>query len=243
MKFYYRLFLSLALFSASYVKATHLSGGDITYSCVGPNQYKIQIKLFRDCAGPAMGSSLQTLTFSNSCGLPDPSIILILQDPSTGTDCAGTVVSCATDISQLCPAQMPFSSCNGGNLPGRQEYIYSGTVTLPGLCDAWTIDFNTPQRNPSVNVDGTPYFHLKTTMHTVSEPCNNSPVFTSQPIPYVCINQPVNYNYGVVETDGDSMIFSLINAMQSATAMLLIMQATQAPCPFLALPLIPIQAN
>ena len=50
-------------------------------------------------------------------------------------------------------------------------------------------------------------------MNSTTAPCNSSPVITAQPIPYNCVNQPVIYNFGVYRPDGDSLHFSLINAM------------------------------
>jgi len=35
----------------SLLRATHLMGGQITYECIGPNRYRITVKLYRDCGG------------------------------------------------------------------------------------------------------------------------------------------------------------------------------------------------
>ena len=53
-------------------------------------------------------------------------------------------------------------------------------------------------------------------LNTATAPCNNSPIFTAQPIPFVCLNQPGSYNYGVFDPDGDPLMFSLIDARQDA---------------------------
>jgi hypothetical protein len=42
-------------------------------------------------------------------------------------------------------------------------------------------------------------------------------VFTQDVIPYVCVNQPVNYNLGVTEPDGNTLRFALINARYHGT--------------------------
>src|SRR5690606_30336188 len=44
-------------------------------------------------------------------------------------------------------------------------------------------------------------------------PCNNSPTITEQNIPYVCVNQPVSFNAGVTETDGDSLRYYLVSGL------------------------------
>jgi len=56
---------------------------------------------------------------------------------------------------------------------------------------------------------------LIATMNSVEDDCNTSPLYTAQPIPYFCWNQPVTFNYGVVEPDGDSMTFDFISCRQS----------------------------
>lgn len=208
-------FLFLVVFIRPYHSgATHVTGGDITYTCIGPNEYFVTMKLFRDCTGSTMTSTL-SITLTNSCGLVNPFLTLTLQDPSGGNCTSGVPADCASEVSQLCATQMANSSCNGGALPGMQEYVYTGTVILPDTCDTWTFDYNLCCRNTTVNVAGQPNYQIVTTMNSATQPCNNSPIFTSQPIPYVCANQPVAYNYGVVETDGDSLAFSLVDALQA----------------------------
>ncbi|MCX7764726.1 MAG: hypothetical protein N2253_07545 [Bacteroidia bacterium] len=54
--------------SLSPLYATHLMGGEITYQCIGPNQYRIRVKLYRDCGGieledPILLSSVQRRCF------------------------------------------------------------------------------------------------------------------------------------------------------------------------------------
>ena len=56
-------------------------------------------------------------------------------------------------------------------------------------------------------------YYFETILNSSTSPCNNSPTLVSSPIPYVCINQTVNYNLGVFEPDGDSLVFSLVSAL------------------------------
>ncbi|HMG16508.1 MAG TPA: hypothetical protein VK590_13715, partial [Saprospiraceae bacterium] len=39
----------LWLFTSVSLYATHIIGGEITYSCLGNNQYEIKLTVFRDC--------------------------------------------------------------------------------------------------------------------------------------------------------------------------------------------------
>jgi gliding motility-associated-like protein len=202
MKHIYVLLTALILtISAS---ASHISGGDMNYTWVGPgpNTYLITLNLFRDCDGITM-SSTETITATSTCG-GSVTISLNLTNPN-GNPPVGT------EISQLCDFML--STCNGGPYPGMQLYTYQATVDLSPACDTWTLAWSTCCRNNTVNVptSSSDDIYIQTTMNSVTGPQNNSPVFTSQPIPYVCTNQPVNYNYGVVEPDGDSLTFQFIS--------------------------------
>lgn len=202
------------------LEASHVSGGDITYECIGPNQYEVTLTLHRDCSGITM-SSTANVTFSNTCGLTSPgTLTLTLRDPNNLNNTCSSVATCNTEVSQLCPAQAANSTCNGGSLPGMQEYIYKGIVTFPSTpCNSWTVAYSLNARNASTNVLNSSSLNLytETTINTVNDPCNNSAVFTAQPIPYVCINTPVSYNLGTIDPDGDSLFYSLVSAKSAAT--------------------------
>ncbi|MBL8002940.1 MAG: gliding motility-associated C-terminal domain-containing protein [Flavobacteriales bacterium] len=186
-------------------RASHVSGVDISFTCISGNTFWVTLNLFRDCSGIPMDPT-ETIDLESDCG---QSFTLTLnQAPNSGYE-----------ISQLCPQFMPLSDCNSGGYPGMEFYTYTAQVTLNPPCDGWTASWSTCCRNPTVNSPGSSAadIYAEATINTVTAPCNNSPVFTSQPIPFVCANQPVSYNYGVYDPDGDSLSFSLISAMETAT--------------------------
>ncbi|MCI5055038.1 MAG: gliding motility-associated C-terminal domain-containing protein [Flavobacteriales bacterium] len=193
----------ISFFLATQVQASHVSGGDISYVCNGNGSYTFTLSLYRRCSGVSMSSSA-SVSFNSSCGNQTVSFSQI--GPSNGVE-----------ISQLCPPQTPNSECNGGSLPGLQRYDYQATVTLPPCAD-WTISWGSCCRNTSVNVANSynEGIYIEATMNNVVSPCNNSPVFSAQPIPYVCVNQPVTYNFGVIEIDGDSLVYSFIDARDNS---------------------------
>ena len=205
------LFFTITLITLSFdAKATHVSGGDFSYVCIGPNQYLITMNLYNDCFSSVSMPTSPSISFSNSCGVANPpNLSLTLQNPG------------GTEISQLCPPQQSQSACNGGPLPGMATYTYTAVVTLPANCE-YFMNYNLCCRNCAINLatcSGTngPNFHLQSSIDNTNNNCNNSPQFTSQPIPYVCANQPVAYNFGAIEPDGDSLVFSLVSALQQTT--------------------------
>ena len=188
----------LGILAGSSVRASHISGGEIYWDCIGPNEYEITMILYRDCFGIPIDLSYN-LDIQSPCG----------NQAITVTSPGGT------EISQLCDAELPNSTCNGGTLPGIEQYIYTGTVTLPP-CDSWTISWVSCCRNVAVanrtSPDATDTY-LQAVMNNLVAPCNNSPEFTNAPIPYICLGFPISYSYGVFDPDADSLSYSLINAM------------------------------
>jgi hypothetical protein len=45
-------------FGMQQVKATHAMGADLSWECIGPNQYRITLKLYRDCNGVNMSNTV-----------------------------------------------------------------------------------------------------------------------------------------------------------------------------------------
>ena len=59
----------LMLLSFNKDNATHFMGGDITYVCIGPNQYSVIAKLYQDCGSSAtLPSTLNVNVTSSNCG-------------------------------------------------------------------------------------------------------------------------------------------------------------------------------
>jgi PKD repeat protein len=192
--------LLLGLLLSIPVRATHISGGEIYYHCLGGNQYEITLVVFRDCAGIALNNSYQ-LDVQSPCG----------NQTMTVTTPGGT------EISQLCDLEMPNSTCNGGTLPGIQQYIYTGTVTLPP-CDSWTIFWTQPYRNDAIaNLvnPGNKNVYVAAYLNNADTPCNDSPQFTNTPIPYVCAGYPVSYSYGGFDPEADSLTYTFVSAMNA----------------------------
>jgi hypothetical protein len=195
--------ISVLIFTnSSSILASHVAGGDITYNYLGGNQYQVNLTLYVDCQGFDPGVS-QVVNFINTCG-QDTSLAINVTNPG------------GTEISQLCPAQMNNSTCNGGTLPGMWIFNYTGVMTLATACDTWTISWAMCCRNNSViNLDASSSasIYIETTLNSVTSPSNNSAYFNSNVIPFVCANQPVNYNFGVMDSDGDSLFYSLVSAL------------------------------
>lgn len=179
--------------------ASHLMGSTLSYTCTGPNQYQVTLKAYRDCGGVTMPSTF--VVAYTGCG-------------SSGSVTAA--LQSSLDISPLCPS---FTSiCSGGTYPfGLEEYIYTGTVTVPSNCASVIFSTSSCCRNGSITNISNPNtigFYTSSFLNNNLTSCNSSPTFTSEPVLYACINQPVVFQQLATDPDGDSLVYSLVNCLQ-----------------------------
>ena len=187
------------------VKASHLLGADLSYECVGLNQYRISLKLYRDCMGIQLPIT-QTVTF-RACGANPVSVNL------------NRVSGYPIDITPVCPTVSSSCSSPTGNY-GVQSDLFQGIVTLPSGCNNIVFTFESCCRSNSITTltnPGNQNLAISATLNNTLSPCNNSPKFLNDPTIYICRNQQVFYNNGGVDPDRDSLRYSLVNCMSSST--------------------------
>jgi len=200
-------YLVLCLLSFSFLSETygsHAVGADLSYTCLGGNQYEFQLAFYRDCDGISAPASPSISISSLSCG-QQTTLTLTQQSFS--------------EVSDLCGTQIPNSSCNGGTLPGIEEYIYTATFTLPANCADWVFSYSVCCRNAIITNSQNPQnfdLYVESTLNNLNAPCNSSPYFTTKPVPYLCSGQLINYNHGAVDPDGDSLVYTLVNPLDNA---------------------------
>ena len=200
-KFTYALlvFLVSSLGFSSKSFSSHYAAADLTYTCLGGNQYLITLTFFRDCSGIS-ASTTATVSFQSSCGNLTATLPMI----GTGVEVTPTCPSAAT-------------TCSGGTLYGLQRYIYQGQVTIPP-CNNWAISWEDCCRNPSntlLNATSQNWY-LPAGLNNSAAPCNSSPYFSNMPATVICMNQYFCYNHGAIDPDGDSLVYSLVAPFQGA---------------------------
>jgi gliding motility-associated-like protein len=191
--------------------ATHMAGADISYTCLGGNSYRIDLTFYRDCAGsPALSEVYLDFT-SASCGQSFQQTL---------------VVEDSTEIAYPCPSQTTKCTDPNSPNPGIKQYIYSQIVNLPAQCNDWIIGWEYCCRNCDITtmvqqipcVEGSnPGLYIETTLDNLNISCNSSPVFSNIPIAFVCVGQPFTYNHGVIDPNGDSLVYSLVDPLTSDT--------------------------
>ncbi len=191
--------------------SSHAAGMDLTYECIGGNTYRVTLKFYRECSGvdAPSGIWIDPLSYtyldvsSASCGLT--------------ANLTLTQVGFGNEISPICPGVTTTCSNLNATVPGMQEYVYEGILTLPSQCADWTILAAIYARNPGITTVNNPDdYDISVTAvinNTSSVVCNNSPVFTENPVPYICAGQTFCYNNGAIDPDGDSLVYTMINPM------------------------------
>ena len=218
--------------------ATHLAGSDISYTCLGANNYRVELTFYRDCAGsPAplgVGIEFRSATCSQYF-----------------TDTLLQVIGTGGEITYPCPTLVTSCEDSTSSIPGIQQYKYTGIVTLPMQCDDWVISWSYCCRNCDITtmvqqspcVSGSnPGMYVQSTLDNLNFTCNSSPRFTNVPVSFVCLGQSFTFNHGVTDPDGDSLVYSLVNPMRSSTDSIPFVSGYSATNPITSVPALAINS-
>jgi len=195
----------LILMTLNKAYASHSEGADLTYKCLGGNQYELTLSFYRDCHGVSAPTAATVNCFSAST---NQNFNVNLQPvPGTGQE-----------IPVVCSSLL--TECQGGTYPGVQEWVYKTTTTLSPAVD-WIFSFDLCCRNAAITTivsPGAQNIHIESTLDNLNFPCNSSPVFTTKPVPFVCLNQNYTFNHGAYDPDGDLITYELITPMNAANS-------------------------
>ena len=196
-------FLTLLLFfSVTLIcTATHLVGGEMTYTCLGGNQYEIRLVIYRDC-GPTnvngTGFDLSgTISIYNNENIEVQSIVIsdpvstILSNETVGNDCL----------------ELPTDLC-------IEQGVYTVIVNLPPVVGGYQIAYQRCCRNPSIiNIPTPEDFGSTFTAHIPgsdeASECNSSPTFNNYPPLALCLGDEINVDLSASDIDGDSLVYEL----------------------------------
>lgn len=184
------------------IKANHSVAANITYTYVSGNTYKLRLSFYRDCSGNASPFNVAIKAKSLSCA--DSTGAILNQISGTGQEVPPDCITQPT-------------TCNGGILPGIQEWIYEGNITLPSQCSDWTFSYYICCRNGAINniqnAISSGFYVYSTLNNLIGN--NNSSSFINKPIPFLCLGSFFCFNQGAVDMDGDSLVYSLISPYEN----------------------------
>jgi len=189
-------------------RATHAMGGELTYQCLGNNRWEVTLNFYRDCNGVAAptncNNGLQFYVKSASCGIGF-------------SDCFGNNPTVQV-ITPICPSETDRCVSADGTY-GVEKYTYKKIVDLNAYAgcntDDWFFSWSLCCRNnaiTSLNNPGNRELYLDARLNKTAGLCNSSPTFTNSPAAFYCLGEPISYNPGAVDADGDSLVYALIAA-------------------------------
>jgi len=177
--------------------ATHIVGGEIYYDNLGGNNYRIHMKVYRDCInGVPPFDNPAFFTIFNASG----SVVTTLQVAISSS------ITVPPSNNNPCAPSTSGSAC-------VEEAIYETTVNLPPLTGGYYIAYQRCCRNGTIlnlinpGTIGTTYWEHIPGPEVVA--VNNSPRFSNRPPIYVCANIPIGFNHIATDPDGDSLVYSL----------------------------------
>ncbi len=182
------------------LRASHIVGGEITYTCLGNNVYDIELRLFRDCSG---------------IGLPANATIEVYDGARV------SVGSFSTFLQGLSFLKIPKPACatvNPNFCVQTGAYRYTN-ITLPPSTTGYRFVFQECCRNANISnlgvLSSSP--GITVTSHTSATAlCNSSPKFNNHPPLVIPFNLPVTINAAATDPDGDSLYYELCSPLRNA---------------------------
>ena len=236
LPFCFLLFIQMAS-----IKAAHIVGGYMSYECLGGNDYRFKMVLFRDCFGggapfdSALGSpfpgtvslyvgdsqSPLQVNGQNHIELAPPVITAIVIDGTTG--------NCTFPPSTLC----------------LEEGVYTFDLTLPATNEPIHVVYQRCCRTATttniINPGSSGMTFVQTITPEARAVCNNSPVFNKHPMACAEIDLGLFFHdHSAVDVDGDSLVYSFCapyagggNDTNNATSFSGVAPDPDAPPPYL----------
>jgi PKD repeat protein len=178
-------------------QGNHVLGGNITYECLGGDNYGVTMTMYKDCFGATVAPPTETFFFlpSNCTGVLPFSV---------SADLLSTV-----EISDLCPSELANSSCSGGLNPGAQALEYYVEVTLNPACD-WVARWSDGDWNYFINMDfsSLPTAYFETQISPSAGCTDGISIDSNGQIPYVCAGDMVSHTINVNNPNAYTLEYS-----------------------------------
>jgi gliding motility-associated-like protein len=196
------VFLMFFIVPESY--ATHIVGGEITYRCLGNNNYEITLRVFRDC-----DTGVPWFDNPASIGVFDINNVLVY-DLRLLMRANDTLDLDLNDPCLVAPPNLCIHTTS-----------YVDTVNLPFRAGGYQLVYQRCCRNVDiVNIvnplnAGATYYALIT--EQALQTCNSSAVFNEWPPVYICLNRPILFDHSATDVDGDSLVYEMCTPLDGAT--------------------------
>ena len=214
MKRFLFLLIILSSFAPSF--ASHIAGGELYYTYLGPgtgnnDRYKITMRLLRDCfsSGQQLGSETVTIGVYNSLSLSlQQSVSLILEAPITTISLNTNNIPCLLNPPVVCFEVGKFSA----------------EVEIPKSITGYTLAWlrccrsdNIANLSVTTGVGATYVTNIPgTTILPIGN--NSSPKFSEKDAALVCQGKNFELDFSATDSDSDSLTFSFCNAYSGGSS-------------------------
>lgn len=202
-RFYILLLLLLSGFWAD-VSATHIVGGEMNYTYLGNNRYRIRLDLYIDCINGEAGAISS-----------DATAFFGVWDGNTRRMIFGYPI----EVSRSGPQRLQKTNYNCIAIAPNacvDRYWYETTMTLAPRTGGYIISFQRCCRNNTITNlfdpggAGANYWTTIPDSRTLSNKKeNNSAVFKELPPNFLCTNTPLKFDHSATDLDGDSLAYDL----------------------------------
>ena len=201
--------LLIALLAGSWtgLKASHIIGGEITYNCLGNNQYEIVLNVYRDCF-----YALPDADFDNpaAVGIFNPQGTLIQSVAMPLFMVSDTLDG---DVGDPC-LFIPDDVC-------VERAVYKKTVTLFAQPGGYILTYQRCCRNQTINNIADPdqtgaTYSVELTPQAMAT-CNSSPEFDDFAPIFICVGKEIEFNHSATDADGDQLVYSLCTPNSGAS--------------------------
>ncbi|MBI1221251.1 MAG: hypothetical protein GC180_01500 [Bacteroidetes bacterium] len=203
-----RLYLIVAILCSSVkLQATHIVGGDLTYTYLGGNDYKVHLYLYVDCQNGSLNAifsdRFSKIGVFTSSGFLYTSLSL---NPDDSSFVKGTNYGCVIPPTDECV----------------KLFIYSATANLPDRPGGYYLEFQRCCRNNSIKNIVSPGSTGSTYRTSIPERAmygaNSSPRFVGVPPNFLCAGEILSYDHSAQDDDGDSLVYEFINPLHGASS-------------------------
>ena len=214
MKYGKQILICLVVFlnlSSDKLDARHIIGGEITYECLGTDTirntvtFQFEIRVYRDCFG---GGALFDPNFSfgiyykegNRWRVHEVRDVVIDQISEVGLNTDNPCVI------------IPPTVC-------VEKGVYRFIRELPIRTSSYMIAYQRCCRNNTISNIWDPgdqgaAYTIEITS-AAQQSCNNSPKFRQFPPIVICVDQPLEFDHGAVDTENDNLVYEFCTPLES----------------------------
>ena len=198
----------LALCSAGWVQATHVLGGEMYYDHLGGDQYRITLKLYRDC-GPG-NTNNQGFDATAMLAIYDGNGIFQFDEaaPFPGEE------TVPIDLDDPCLIAPP-DIC-------AQWALFEIILDLPPNATGYVVSYQRCCRTPTmINLPTGLLQGLTCTVQIppASSGVNSSPRFNDYPPIAMCVGRSMSFDHAAADPDGDVLVYDLYTPLNGGDAL------------------------